>query len=134
MPFALPALFLTMVAPRFTDKRWAAAMLCTILTALALNLAGWSNVAIPLAAACGGFVLLALFDRSLGLGLTPVLGAGGGVLSLAVRMIDAAPFLTPAVAILGFIFFADSLFRQPALARFARLHWGRAQAYARRHI
>ena len=53
MPFALPALFLTMVAPRFTDKRWAAAMLCTILTALALNLAGWSNVAIPLAAACG---------------------------------------------------------------------------------
>ena len=53
MPFALPALFLTMVAPRFTDKRWAAAMLCTIFAALGLNLAGWSNVAIPLAAACG---------------------------------------------------------------------------------
>ena len=53
MPFALPALFLTMVAPRFTDKRWAVAMGCTILAALCLTLVGWSNVAIPLAAACG---------------------------------------------------------------------------------
>ncbi|NDL70830.1 AzlC family ABC transporter permease [Vreelandella alkaliphila] len=53
MPFALPALFLTMVAPRFTNKRWAAAMGCAILTALGLTIAGWSNVAIPLAAACG---------------------------------------------------------------------------------
>ncbi|SER88091.1 4-azaleucine resistance probable transporter AzlC [Vreelandella subterranea] len=53
MPFALPALFLTMVAPRFTDKRWAMAMGLTILAALGLTLVGWSNVAIPLAAACG---------------------------------------------------------------------------------
>lgn len=53
MPFALPALFLTMVAPRFTDKRWALALSCTILAALCLTLVGWSNVAIPLAAACG---------------------------------------------------------------------------------
>lgn len=53
MPFALPALFLTMVAPRFTDKRWALAMGCTILSALLFTLYGWSNVAIPLAAACG---------------------------------------------------------------------------------
>jgi predicted branched-subunit amino acid permease len=53
MPFALPALFLTMVAPRFTDKRWAVAMGCTILSALLLTLYGWGNVAIPLAAACG---------------------------------------------------------------------------------
>lgn len=53
MPFALPALFLTMVAPRFTDKRWAMAMGLTILAALGLTLIGWSNVAIPLAAACG---------------------------------------------------------------------------------
>ncbi|MGY4877133.1 AzlC family ABC transporter permease [Vreelandella aquamarina] len=53
MPFALPALFLTMVAPRFTDKRWSAAMGCSILAALGLTLSGWSNVAIPLAAACG---------------------------------------------------------------------------------
>ncbi|TVP42461.1 MAG: branched-chain amino acid ABC transporter permease [Halomonas sp.] len=53
MPFALPALFLTMVAPRFTDKRWAVALGVTILSALLLTLYGWSNVAIPLAAACG---------------------------------------------------------------------------------
>ncbi|RUR33684.1 AzlC family ABC transporter permease [Vreelandella nanhaiensis] len=53
MPFALPALFLTMVAPRFTDKRWALALSCTIASALFFTLYGWSNVAIPLAAACG---------------------------------------------------------------------------------
>ncbi|MCL5424119.1 MAG: AzlC family ABC transporter permease [Gammaproteobacteria bacterium] len=53
MPFALPALFLTMVAPRFTDKRWALALGCTIFSALFFTLYGWSNVAIPLAAACG---------------------------------------------------------------------------------
>ncbi|PRY66605.1 4-azaleucine resistance transporter AzlC [Vreelandella songnenensis] len=53
MPFALPALFLTMVAPRFTDKRWALAMLTTIIAALMLTLYGLSNVAIPLAAALG---------------------------------------------------------------------------------
>lgn len=53
MPFALPALFLTMVAPRFTDKRWAVALSATIGSALLLTLYGWSNVAIPLAAASG---------------------------------------------------------------------------------
>lgn len=53
MPFALPALFLTMVAPRFTDKRWALALSVAIGSALLLTLYGWSNVAIPLAAACG---------------------------------------------------------------------------------
>lgn len=53
MPFALPALFLAMAAPHFTDKRWAVAMGCAVLAALGLNLSGWSNVAIPLAAACG---------------------------------------------------------------------------------
>ena len=95
------------------------------LIAAAADLESDRELALALAAASGGFVLLALFDRSLGFGLTPVLGAGGGVLSLAVRMTDAAPFLIPAVAILGFIFFADSLFRQPALARFAGLRWGR---------
>ncbi|MCS2609650.1 AzlC family ABC transporter permease [Halomonas dongshanensis] len=53
MPFALPALFLTMVAPRVTDKRWALALGSTIAAALLLTLYGLSNVAIPLAAACG---------------------------------------------------------------------------------
>lgn len=53
MPFALPALFLTMVAPRFTDKRWSLALSGAILSALFFTLYGWANVAIPLAAACG---------------------------------------------------------------------------------
>lgn len=53
MPFALPALFLTMVAPRFTNKRWSLAVAATITSALFFTLYGWSNVAIPLAAACG---------------------------------------------------------------------------------
>ncbi|MGM0826472.1 MAG: AzlC family ABC transporter permease [Pseudomonadota bacterium] len=53
MPFALPALFLTMVAPRFTDKRWAVALSAAIGSALLLTIYGWSNVAIPLAAASG---------------------------------------------------------------------------------
>lgn len=64
MPFALPALFLTMVASRFTSKRWAAATTCTVLAALGLNLAGWSNVAIPLAAACGALCFYTLTFRS----------------------------------------------------------------------
>ncbi|WP_447553703.1 AzlC family ABC transporter permease [Vreelandella sp. EE22] len=53
MPFALPALFLTMTAPRFIDLRWSLALSATVLTAMTLALTGASNVAIPLAAACG---------------------------------------------------------------------------------
>ncbi|WP_110686780.1 AzlC family ABC transporter permease [Salinicola aestuarinus] len=53
MPFALPALFFAMVVPRFTDRRWAFALSCTMAVALLLTLGGLSNVAIPLAAACG---------------------------------------------------------------------------------
>lgn len=95
------------------------------LTAAAANLESSRDLALALAAAIAGFVVLSLFDRSLRFGLTPVLGAGGGILMIAVRMTDAAPFLIPAVVILGFILFADSLFHQPALARFAALRWGR---------
>ncbi|MGM0544517.1 MAG: AzlC family ABC transporter permease [Pseudomonadota bacterium] len=53
MPFALPALFLTMIAPRFTDRQWAVALSAAIGSALLLTIYGWSNVAIPLAAASG---------------------------------------------------------------------------------
>lgn len=95
------------------------------LIAAAANLESSRDLALALAAAIAGFAVLSLFDRSLRFGLTPVLGAGGGILMIAVRMIDAAPFLIPAVAILGFILFADSLFRLPALARIGGLRWGR---------
>lgn len=60
MPFALPALFLTMIAPRFTDRRWSAALTVTVLAAMALSLSGAVNVAIPLAAACGALCFYTL--------------------------------------------------------------------------
>ncbi|APX92193.1 branched-chain amino acid transporter AzlC [Halomonas sp. 1513] len=53
MPFALPALFLVLVAPRFTSRRWALALCSSIVVALLLTVAGLTNAAIPLAAACG---------------------------------------------------------------------------------
>ena len=95
------------------------------LTAAAANAAGDRDLALALAAAIAGFLALSLFDQSLGFGLTPVLSAVGGVLAVAVRMTDADRFLIPAVAVLGFIFYADTLFRQPKLARYAVLRWGR---------
>jgi hypothetical protein len=95
------------------------------LIAAAANLEISRDLSLALAAGIAGFALLSMFDRSLRFGLTPVLGAGGGILMIAVRMTDAAPFLIPAVVILGFILFADSSFRQPALARFAAFRWGR---------
>ncbi|MCP1314378.1 MULTISPECIES: AzlC family ABC transporter permease [unclassified Halomonas] len=60
MPFALPALFLTMTAPRFTNRRWSAALTVTVLAAMALSLSGATNVAIPLAAACGALCFYTL--------------------------------------------------------------------------
>ncbi|WP_447956102.1 AzlC family ABC transporter permease [Vreelandella sp. EE7] len=60
MPFALPALFLTMTAPRFIDLRWSLALGTTIMAAMALALTGASNVAIPLAAACGALCYYAV--------------------------------------------------------------------------
>ncbi|MEE2760544.1 MAG: hypothetical protein VYE18_03780 [Pseudomonadota bacterium] len=95
------------------------------LTAAAANSASDRDLALALAAAIAGFLALSLFDRSLGFGLTPVLGAAGSVLAVAVRIADADRYLIPAVAVLGFIFYADTLFRQPALARCAGLRWGR---------
>ncbi|GHB24040.1 AzlC family ABC transporter permease [Salinicola rhizosphaerae] len=53
MPFALPALFLVLVVPRFTSRRWAAALSISIAAALVCTLTGLTNIAIPLAAACG---------------------------------------------------------------------------------
>ncbi|WP_252107026.1 MULTISPECIES: AzlC family ABC transporter permease [unclassified Halomonas] len=60
MPFALPALFLAMTAPRFVDLRWSLALLATIIASLALTLIGASNVAIPLGAACGALCFYAV--------------------------------------------------------------------------
>lgn len=53
MPFALPALFLVLLAPRFTSRRWSLALGSSIAIALLLAVTGLTNAAIPLAAACG---------------------------------------------------------------------------------
>jgi 4-azaleucine resistance transporter AzlC len=53
MPFALPALFLVLLAPRFTSLQWTLTLLITITTALVLKWQGLSNAAIPLAALAG---------------------------------------------------------------------------------
>lgn len=63
MPFALPALFLVLVVPRFTSRRWSLALALTILSALALTVAGFTNLAIPLAAAAGALCFQAVKCR-----------------------------------------------------------------------
>ena len=53
MYFALPALFLVLLAPRCTSLRWMMALLVSVLSALLLSLHDMTNVAVPLAAALG---------------------------------------------------------------------------------
>lgn len=56
MPFALPALFLVLLAPRFNSREWSVALGSTIIVALLLKLSGLPNAAIPLAALCGALL------------------------------------------------------------------------------
>ncbi|WP_136068875.1 AzlC family ABC transporter permease [Modicisalibacter radicis] len=63
MPFALPALFLVLLAPRFTSFRWSLALGVSVIAALALTLGGLTNVSIPLAAACGMLCFHAVRQR-----------------------------------------------------------------------
>lgn len=60
MSFALPALFVVLLAPRFTSRVWSATMGATILAAALLQFYGWTKTAIPLAAACGMLVFYAM--------------------------------------------------------------------------
>jgi 4-azaleucine resistance transporter AzlC len=53
MPFALPALFLVLLAPRFTSKIWSLTLGCAIGVAMLLKLLGIDNAEIPLAALAG---------------------------------------------------------------------------------
>ncbi|SEA51476.1 AzlC family ABC transporter permease [Alkalimonas amylolytica] len=66
MPFALPALFLVLLAPRFTSRSWSIALGCTIGVAMVLTLYGFTNASIPLAAASGAlcFYLTTLHARA----------------------------------------------------------------------
>ncbi|GGF80421.1 AzlC family ABC transporter permease [Alteromonas lipolytica] len=60
MPFALPALFLVLIAPRFTSALWIIVLMITITLALVLALLQFTNAAIPVAAASGALAYYAL--------------------------------------------------------------------------
>lgn len=53
MPFALPALFIVLLAPKFTSRIWSYTLMVSIFIALVFSLNGMKNMAIPLAALCG---------------------------------------------------------------------------------
>ncbi|WP_417504831.1 AzlC family ABC transporter permease [Marinomonas gallaica] len=63
LPFALPALFLVMVLPRCTDRRWTITMVMATTTAMLLKLFGFPNIAIPAAAICGALAYYAIQVR-----------------------------------------------------------------------
>ena len=66
MPFALPALFLVLLAPNFSNKTWSLTLLVTITAALLMALTVIKNAAIPMAALCGAltfFILTSNFGR-----------------------------------------------------------------------
>ncbi len=56
MPFALPALFLVLLAPRFTSRLWSITLGVTIILAVGFKLFGLPNASIPLAAICGAIL------------------------------------------------------------------------------
>ncbi|TLM76450.1 AzlC family ABC transporter permease [Microbulbifer harenosus] len=60
MPFALPALFLVLLAPRFTSWLWSLALGCTAVVALLFTLMGMTNAAIPVAAVAGAVVFFGM--------------------------------------------------------------------------
>ncbi|WP_226661564.1 AzlC family ABC transporter permease [Microbulbifer aggregans] len=60
MPFALPALFLVLLAPRFSSWVWSMALGSTVVVALLFTLNGMSNAAIPVAAIAGAIVFFGM--------------------------------------------------------------------------
>jgi 4-azaleucine resistance transporter AzlC len=65
LPFALPALFLVLLAPRFNSWTWAITLGTSTVIALALNLTGSPNTAIPLAAVCGTMLYYFVHRKSI---------------------------------------------------------------------
>ncbi len=54
MPFALPALFIVLLAPRFSDKQWFYTLSVTMVSAMLLAMTAFQHAAIPLSALSGG--------------------------------------------------------------------------------
>ena len=60
MPFALPALFLVLLAPRFNSRTWSLTLCGVICMSIVLKLLGLPNMSIPLAALFGAMVFYVL--------------------------------------------------------------------------
>lgn len=65
LPFALPALFLVLLAPKFNTLLWTISLAGTSVVALILKLVGYPNAAIPLAALCGALLYYGVRSTSL---------------------------------------------------------------------
>lgn len=57
-PFALPALFIVLLAPKFTDRPWSVSLALTIVVAFVVKVAGFANAAVVLAACMGTLLYL----------------------------------------------------------------------------
>lgn len=60
LPFALPALFLVLLAPKFQSFKWTVTILATTILAISVKLLGYPNLAIPLAAVMGTLLFYAV--------------------------------------------------------------------------
>ncbi len=67
MPFALPALFIVLLAPKFTSQLWSLTLGVSIVVALTLSLFEMTNLAIPAAALCGALCYFLLEKQSQGI-------------------------------------------------------------------
>lgn len=65
LPFALPALFLVLLAPKFNTLLWTISLAGTSIVALLLKLYGYPNAAIPLAALCGALLYYGVRSTSI---------------------------------------------------------------------
>ncbi len=61
--FALPALFIVLLAPRLNSITWGVSLIGTIAIALIAKLNGFPNAAIPVAAVCGAFLYYLAKDK-----------------------------------------------------------------------
>ncbi|NQV54251.1 MAG: hypothetical protein HQ503_00205 [Rhodospirillales bacterium] len=82
------------------------------------------DLAFGLAAAIGGFIVLGLIDQGLPFSATALLVFAGGILGLGVRVAETIGVLVPALILLGFIFFTDSLARRLSVGRMNRYRTG----------
>ncbi len=63
LPYALPALFIVLLAPRFTNRQWGLSLSLAIGLAVAIKLAGFANAAVVLAALAGALLYYSLEKR-----------------------------------------------------------------------